>query len=292
MSAEWEKIRPWGRVARITAADGVFWAKANRGDTRYEAPLVRLLGTLVPAHVVVPLAIDAERGWTLSPDGGSTLRATRAGSFDRAAWERMLAEYAELQRSLEAHVPDLLAAGTPDQRPERVPEHLSALLADAGIRAALGAELAAVEETLPTVTAVCDELAASGVRSTLQHDDLHDHNVLVRDGRYAFFDWGDSSVAYPFATLLVALRVAAAAATVEAGDPLLERLRDAYLEPWTAEFDRADLVRWARLAVTVTPVSRSLSYRRALVEADAAGLAEWGEGIHGWLTVLTEPPVF
>jgi Ser/Thr protein kinase RdoA (MazF antagonist) len=31
------------------------------------------------------------------------------------------------------------------------------------------------------------------VDRTLQHDDLHDGNVFVRDGRYLFFDWGTAA---------------------------------------------------------------------------------------------------
>lgn len=31
----------------------------------------------------------------------------------------------------------------------------------------------------------------------LQHDDLHDANVLVGDGRLTVFDWSDASVLEP-----------------------------------------------------------------------------------------------
>jgi hypothetical protein len=290
--AVWAKIRPWGRVARLATDAGVVWAKSNLGETGYEPALVRLLGTLVPAHVVVPLAIDAERAFSLSPDGGVTLRSQESGGFDPTVWERMLAEYAQLQRALEPHVADMLAVGTPDLRPDRLPAQFARLLGDPAIRAALGGRHEALVAEQPAYAQACEELAADGIAASLQHDDLHDNNVLVRDGRFAFFDWGDASVAHPFGTLLVALRVAAANAKVAAGDPLLVRLRDAYLEPWTDRHSRTDLRRWARQAVHVTAVSRSLSYQRALAAADERGRAEWGEGVHGWLEALLEPDVW
>ena len=72
----------------------------------------------------------------------------------------------------------------------------------------------------------------SASRPTLQHDDLHDANVFVGDGRHRFFDWGDAVVSHPFVSLLVALRVAQQAMAVPNGDAVLSRLRDAYLDVW------------------------------------------------------------
>jgi hypothetical protein len=277
----WERQRPWSQVAKITTAREPVWLKVNLGDTLYEAGLVRLLGTLVPAHVVVPLAVDAERGWSLSPHGGPTLREDHQ-TFDPAVWERLLAEYAQLQRVLTAHAGDLVAVGVPDLPPAKLPDRLWEL----------SANLPLVRAQQQSFTEECAELTASGIASTLQHDDLHDNNVFAGPDTFAFFDWGDSVVSHPFGTLLVTLRVAAAKAEVKAGDPLLARLRSAYLEAWTAEHSRADLERWAYLAVRVTKVCRSLSYVRALATADEAGWAEWGEGVTGWLEEMLEPDVF
>jgi hypothetical protein len=285
----WQRIRPWSLVAKITTSDEPCWLKVNLNDTRYETPLLRLLGTLAPAHVLVPLAVDAANGWTLSPDGGPTLRESHP-AFDPALWERLLAEYAELQRELTPHVGDLLAVGVPDLRPGKIPGHLSALMDLPVVRS--GLDISRVRPQQPAFQEECDELAASPVAPTLQHDDLHDNNVFVFHDRFAFFDWGDSCVSHPFGTLLVTLRVAASKAEVKAGDPLLERLRSAYLEPWTGEHSRADLRRWAYLAMRVSKVCRAHSYVRALSGADDAGWAEWGEGVYGWLAEILEPDVW
>lgn len=285
----WERIRPWSRVAKITTAGDPVWLKVNLGDTVYETGLLRLLGTLTPVHVVVPIAVDAAQGWSLSPHGGPTLRESHP-DFDARLWERLLAEYAELQRELAPHVRDLLAVGVPDVTPERLPAHLSALLELPVVTEHL--DIPRVRQEQRSFIEECTELAASPIGPTLQHDDLHDNNVFAYHDRFAFFDWGDSVVSHPFGTLLVTLRVAAAKAEVKAGDPLLERLRSAYLEPWTGEHDRADLDRWAYLAMRVTKVSRALSYQRALSAADEAGWAEWGEGIYGWLEELVGPDVW
>lgn len=288
-SLVWERIRPWSQVAKITTDGEPVWLKVNLGDTVYESALLRLLGTLAPAHVVVPLAVDATLGYSLSPDGGPTLRDSHP-SFEPAVWERLLAEYAELQRELTPHVRDLLAVGVPDLTPDKLPGHLSALLELPVVYEHL--DISRVRQEQPKFIEECTELAASPIGPTLQHDDLHDNNVLAFHDRFAFFDWGDSSVSHPFGTLLVTLRVAASKAEVKAGDPLLERLRSAYLEPWTGEHSRADLQRWAYQAMRVTKVCRALSYERALAAADEAGWAEWGEGIYGWLEEIAGPDMW
>lgn len=67
------------------------------------------------------------------------------------------------------------------------------------------------------------------------------------------------------------------------GDAELLRLRDADLEPWSAEFDRPTLVEAARLAVRVGGASRALCYRSALLEGAPADHDEYGYGVPGWL---------
>ena len=106
---------------------------------------------------------------------------------------------------------------------------------------------------------------------------------------YRVFDWGDAVVAHPFATLLVSLRVAAHLSDLAPGAPELLRLRDAYLEPWTGEHDRAHLRETCRLALRVSSVGRAACYRRALLEATPAGLDAFGDSVAGWLGEYFEP---
>ncbi len=58
---------------------------------------------------------------------------------------------------------------------------------------------------MPRVGEMCDELAGYGLPETIQHDDFHDGQVFVRDGRYLLLDWGDACVSHPFFTLSVTL---------------------------------------------------------------------------------------
>jgi aminoglycoside phosphotransferase (APT) family kinase protein len=89
----------------------------------------------------------------------------------------------------------LLAAGVIDHRdlPARV-RRLAPFLHDE-TRAKLEARLPEVDERLA-------RLAASPLAATIDHNDLHDGNVFVRDGHARVLDWGDSTVGHPFLSLV------------------------------------------------------------------------------------------
>ena len=216
----------------------------------------------------IPLAIDASRAGCCCPTVALTLRTAQGGETDLAAWAAILPSHAELQRSLAPHADELVALGVPDLRPERLPEIRADLLDDAsalrigrpgGLTPEQHRDLLAGRRRRYART-VRRARGASGSRRSLNHDDLHDNNVFVprpsRVVHYRVFDWGDSSVAHPFGVLLVALRVVVHAARPDRrATPALLRLRDAYLEPWTGEFDRPTCVEAVRLALRVGGVA-------------------------------------
>jgi hypothetical protein len=288
------RVRPWSLVWKVPTDAGVVWFKANNLGTRHEAALLEALARLAPGRLLDPVAVDAGRGWSLLPDGGPTLRDVLGGDRDLAHWERVLPEYAALQRAAAPHAAGLLALGVPDHRPEAMPALLGELLDDRESML-VGTEQGPTPEAydrlrglLPQFGDWCRRLAGTGVASTVQHDDLHDGNIFVTGGGYRFFDWGDASLAHPFGTLLVTLNSIGHAFELERGDPALVRLRDAYLEAWSDRHDRATLRESADLAVTVAKVSRALSWRRALETTDPAR-AEYAEAVPGWLGELFEP---
>jgi hypothetical protein len=282
--------RAWSTVFRCPTAEGVVWFKAMARGTAYELPLLTALADWYPDRVLVPLATEPDRGWLLLPDGGTTLRNAQHGHTDEAHWAEILADHAQFQRDTAAHVDELVALGVPDLRPDRLPAVRAALLADEswlrlgrddGLTAP---QLAALRADADRYAGWCAALADIGIPPALNHDDLHDNNLFVQPGgHYRIFDWGDAVVAHPFAVLLVALRVVGQLHHLAEGAPELLRLRDAYLEPWTAEHDRADLVEAARLAVRVGGVSRARNYRVALDEGTPDDVEVHGAGVPGWL---------
>ena len=259
---EQPRVRPWATVLRVPVRDGAVWFKAAGSGTAFEVPLYGLLARAVPERVLTPIAADPARGWILLPDGGPTLGERGADLVDA------IVEYGRLQRELEPEVEAMLALGVPDMRPAAMPMRFGeALEAVRGGDAATRRRIAAME---PTVRGWCERLAASPLPPSLDHNDLHERNVLVdEDGGIRYYDWGDSVVAHPFAAMLVPLGQVRRGG----GDGALLRARDAYLDVFGDRAPRAELVETLELACQVAKIARALTWDRALQAAREQGEA-------------------
>jgi hypothetical protein len=227
----------------------------------HEAAIVQALAARRPDLVPALLAVDLDRGWMLQGDGGTRLRELLGDGDDQSVWERILPVYAELQIDAVADRERLLAAGVPDRRLAVLPNQFEELLADREALASLtDDELRRLHALVPRIEAECRELAAYGLPETIQHDDLHDGQVFVRDRRYLFFDWGDACISHPFFTLVVTLAVLAYRLDVDHDSPELERFRDAYLEPLTRFQPRAELEQAYPIAYRLGVLCRGLTW--------------------------------
>jgi phosphotransferase family enzyme len=245
-------LRPWATVLRAPTTAGAVWLKASGPGTAFEAGLYEVLARVVPEHVLVPIAVDAARGWTLLPDGGPP-------GADLAA---ALARYGRLQRALEPALDAMLAVGVPDMRPAAMPARFGEALEAVAAAGAAGREVVArVAPLEATFAAWCERLAASPLRASLDHNDLHPRNVL-HDGRY--YDWGDSVVAHPFAVALVPLGMLR-------DTPGFGRARDGYLRAFADLAPREELIETLALALRVAKIARVLTWERALRAAGEQG---------------------
>ena len=271
---------------RIPVDGRVVWFKAAASGVAYEVGLLEVLVRVVPEDVLPPLALDREKGWSLMPDGGTTLRASLEGrpSAERMkAWEAVLPMYADLQRRTAPAIAELLAAGVPDLRPDAVPEAVRLVLGFPDLPANVAERLIALQ---PRIDDACARLAADGLPATLQHDDLHEANVLLVNGvpgHYRVFDFGDASVAHPFGTWLVTSRSLAHHAGWSPDGPELARLQDAYLDGFSDLALMSTLRDSLRIAYDIASIGRMLSWQRALIDATPEEAAPWRESVIGWV---------
>jgi hypothetical protein len=272
------KLRPWAATWRLSTPDRTTYLKVTASATRYEVPLMAILGRAAPSWTPGVLAAEPDRGWLLLADAGTVLRERSNGEFDAAAWQAMLPEFGQLQRAVEPFADELLAAGVPDERPDRYLDLLERSLVDAPSLTAQQRHTLLAKPWRETSAA----LGELGIAASIQHGDLHDANVGIGpDARPRFFDFGDASIAHPFSSLLVPLRVARSQG---ADDHEIERLRESYLEVFTDLAERAKLRRALDLALQTAPLLRATSWERALIEAPADH--EWGDPVGGWLEEL------
>jgi hypothetical protein len=188
----------------------------------------------------------------LMRDAGRRLREVVAEERSLARWHDVLAAYARLQLACEDDVDAFLALGVPDRRLAVLPDAYAALLA------ALGEP----DEGWPTperVAELCRELAAYGIRETIQHDDLHDGQIFLGEGTHLLLDWGDSCVSHPFFSLSVTLEgVVAWGVDDVAGSEELGPYVESYLRPYRDRYD-GDLGAAAALAMRLGWVCRAVN---------------------------------
>lgn len=250
------RVRPWGAVLTAPTSGGTVWLKITAPTTAHEPALYAFLARAAPGHVPVPIGLDVERGLLLLPDHAPDL-GDPADPLPAA----VLVRYAQLQRAAIPHADALVAAGVPDMRPAVLPERFDeAVEAVAGFAARHGdaddvALVDAVRARRAAFVERCRRLADSPVPASVDHNDLHARNVLIGGGAVRFFDWGDASVAHPFASLLVPLAQAGAQAP---------RLRAAYLAVFADLAPPDRLAADAELARHVATVARTHTWVRAV----------------------------
>ncbi len=207
-SLEQVHVRPWSTVIRVPTTAGDLFFKANAASLRHEVGLAVLLAMRRPDCTVTLHGVDTERGWMLMANAGRPLREIVAEERSLARWLDVLPLYASLQLDLVDDADALVALGVPDLRLAVLPSAAAAML-DRLDAIAPGECPPAVHgrlrEALPAIADSCAALAAYGLPETLQHDDFHDGQVFVRDGRYLLLDWADACITHPFFTMAVTL---------------------------------------------------------------------------------------
>ena len=277
--------RAWSTVLRVPTGHGDLFFKASSPALRHEAAIVALLAQRRPEIVPTPLAVDLDHGWMLLADAGIRLRDLVEAERDVSRWLDVLPVYARLQVDMAGAVAELLALGAPDMRLAVLPARYEELLAelDALDRPAIAArddrprvpvvrpsdEMRRLRDAVPRVEAMCRDLAGYGIAETIQHDDLNDGAVYLRDGRYLILDWGDACVSHPFFSMSVALEgvIAWGVDDVE-GSVDIAPFRDAYLAPFGLERAGEDLRAACALAMRLGWVCRAINGH--LADTDAA----------------------
>jgi hypothetical protein len=254
-------VRPWATVLRAPGSDGIVWCKAMVPAVAHEPVTISILARAAPDRVPRLLASDLRRRLMLTADGGTRLRDLEAPRRSPNRWMGMLRTYARLQRDVEHAAGELIAAGVPDRRPATLADQVAALVDEL--------EPSGMDALVPRVAEACAELAGLGIPATIDHSDLHDAQVFAGPAGDRFFDWGDSSVAHPFMSLAVSLRVMAATVGVADESPVVHKAVDAYLERWSALASLADLRRGAALGRALGGASRALTWDAIARDAPA-----------------------
>jgi hypothetical protein len=265
-------IRHWSTVLKIPSSDGWFYFKATAGETVYEIALTEKLTAWFPKYLPELIAVDTERGWMLMRDGGEMLRASIRPTKDAMPWEPIIGRYAELQIGLSEHIDEILALGLPDRRLAALPTLYKKLLLDEpslmiGQEKGLTPdEFQKLQDLIPRLEEFCSDLSTVGIPESINHGDFHDGNVLIKDGRITFFDWGDASITHPFISLRTFF--VSIENSLELDDyaftPEMAALLDLYLEPFQKFASKDELLKAFELSKPIASVISSLSWHQGI----------------------------
>jgi hypothetical protein len=254
------RARPYSVVGRVPTDRGTVWFKASPPPSRFEPALLTALAVWQPGRFTAPVAVNLDRAWSLTRDGGPTLREHLARQPDPGAWPAIVHDYARLQLDLAPRAGDLLALGLADLRPASVPGQLEQLLGDPAIERVIDApggisrrQYQLLRELTPQVREWCAELGELGIPASLDHADVHPGNIFAAAG--TLFDWGDAALAHPFASLWGIRRTTAGQHA--------PALTETYLQAWLeAGHPRPAVDRALLLALRIAPLARALTWGR------------------------------
>lgn len=224
-------VQPWSTVLRAPTTRGPVWFKAVTDQLRHEAAVHQLIAARCPDRVPPLLAWDPETGWMLMADAGQRLREVVEAEHSLARWHDVLGATAHIQLAMTEDVPALLATGLPHYRLESLADEYAGFVADIDVEQRF-------VDAREQVAEMAAELASYGIAESVQHDDLHDGQVFVKNGTHLILDWGDACVSHPFFTLAVTLLGQLAWGLHD--EPSSEDTapyRDHYLAPFAAAYD-------------------------------------------------------
>ena len=192
--------------------------------------------------------------------------------------QEALARYAQLQLDVADDSDAFVAGGVPDRRGS-VTQQFADTIEDEQVTKPPNNEALTDEEVdelrtiVPRLQADEQRLDALGLPYSIQHDDLHDANIFIRNGEYRLIDWGDACVANLLLSLTIALGALAYQLGVDRDASEVARVRDAYLEPFTALRPHEELldatettirvghacgtIKWCEVIRAIPPESRS-----------------------------------
>jgi hypothetical protein len=263
----------------VPTTDGDLFFKADPPALAFEPALTIAVARRRPDCVPEVVASDFDRSWLLMRDAGPQLREALADSDDASIWDELLPLYASLQIDLAGSAEELIALGTPDDPP-------------ANLRAAFEElvprwELESLLRLAPVIADYADRLGDT-IPISVVHEEFNDNNIHLGAEGPVVLDWGEAVVGHPFSGLVVTMRGQVDRWGYDPGGRELCRLRDLYLEPWTAFAPLPELVELFELAYALGILSRALSWDRILAPLGEEDRAEYAHIVPAWLGVFAE----
>jgi hypothetical protein len=255
-----DQLRSWERsfLMRIHTDIGNYYFKAAPAVFRHEPQLMKWLRDQFRSSIPEVVAIDTDRHWLLLREVEGVTEPLEEVR-DEKLWAEAARRLAEIQVTAARWAPELRELGVPNRSLDVLARRIPRLCADTAAMM-LGtpcgltrAQIDHIASLGPTLLALAGELARIDIPDTLEHGDLWSANILMTARGPVFLDWSDSSLSHPFFSLFHLMNDAASLLPTSSAESR-RRLRDAYLEPWTAVAPMDQLTRAFEIARILAPV--------------------------------------
>lgn len=275
------RARFWSVVRCYPSTQGLVWFKETNPGHQFEAGLTAAVARLAPDDVVVPTAVDRDRGWLLSADQGTTLG--HSDVEDQSTRCLVVRQLARLQCALlgKLHFSEqqrliVLPPNAAGSRVRRIATEWSGLPVGHPLRATPSI-LEQAERAAVTLDSCADSISGS-VPLDLELNDVYAANILAQRStgslRLRFFDFGNAIWGHPFVTLHVFLETVEEWNETRLSVPHREALYETYLEVWSERLKVEQGVLYADLVAieSLVSVHRLISWLRLVPHADSIEL--------------------
>jgi hypothetical protein len=259
-------------ILRVPTTTGDLYFKAVYARPPREAAVVAELARRWPRHVPRLRAVDHERGWMIADDFGPG----RLGPLALERWENALRLFGRLQRGCSNNLQVWSDMGCPDRRPEMLVRSMAEVLDDPILEQADPHDRLSTRERKQLLARraclrrECLELADSGIPVSIMQQDFRDGNIAVHNRTYLFYDWSDTVLSHPFFSACRFLEYVPGTPDRTNHRARLstrirhERLRDAYLDSWTACGSRERLRKVFQTAQSLNPLYQAVRWHQEL----------------------------
>lgn len=274
---------------------GKLFFKALAPGQLFEARMTSSAASLVPDQLVMPLAIDPERGWMLSPDYGSTVDSLAATP---ELWARALSSLGRLQRDLMPYEQTLFDAGLQVMEPQWMPEEFNnALMLHASLPSDHPLSIPARDAdhafgAFADIELACQQLSAGPVPLTLEHGSFDLSRAFVPTDESAaarLLNLSDAHWAHPFASLARPIERMRIDFRAESDDPRIMQAIGAYLGEFSDYGSPDELYGLVAPALRVAPLHTHETWLRLLADADPADMLRWAPKVLEPLALVATP---
>ncbi len=282
--------RAWGLscTMKVGTEKGDVYFKATPPFMAHEGRAMQVIAEHCPKLLPSPLAIKPELGWVLMQDYGSEMLHECP---DITRWEEALRLFSQSQVEQVERVHQWLTLNIPDRRLGRMVEMIDPLIASCsqmltgGANGLSEADLGDLRSLSMPLKLMCARLAQFDVPNTLVHGDLGG-NIIIGESGYTFFDWTDVCVSHPFFDMATISAAYFDESILKDNQDADTRLRDAYLEPWTARIPMERLVEAFEISRPLGALHQAMSYMWILTNISADARPELEGGLLHWIRQL------